>query len=60
MLLDYERELFYDYISFLKKMDEKLKAKEKYNKENNIKEKANLSEKDERLKQKWMIRIKDK
>ena len=57
--IDYDRKLFNDYILFLQKMDKKLTKVNKYNKENGIKERAKLSVRDEKTKQKWIIRIKD-
>lgn len=48
--IDYDRDMFNDYIKFLKYCDEKLSKKPKGGK---------LSKKDEKLKQKWIVRIKD-
>ena len=49
-VIDYDRELFNGYIKFLKYCDEKLSKKPKDSK---------LSIKDEKTKQKWIVRIKD-
>ena len=49
-VIDYDRNLFDDYIKFLKYCDEKLSKKPKYSK---------LSKKDTITKNKWQVRIKD-
>ena len=49
--IDYDRDLFNDYLKFIKKLDSKLQKK--------TKEERILSNKDESSKKKWMNRIKD-
>ena len=49
--IDYDRRLIDDYITFLRRMDEKLARKKKINK------KAKLSKRDQKTKDKWSTRI---
>ena len=49
--IDYDRDIFNDYLKFIKKLDSKL--------QNKPKDKRELSNKDEFAKKKWMNRIKD-
>ena len=49
--IDYDRDIFNDYLKFIKKLDSKLQKKPK--------EERLLSNKDESSKKKWMNRIKD-
>jgi len=47
--IDYDREVFNDYVKFIKKLDGKLHKKKE----------RELSNKDENIKKKWIVRIKD-
>lgn len=51
--IDYDRKLFDDYISFIKKCDSKLKFKKEK------KEKVELCRRDKLVKSNWQVRIKD-
>ena len=51
--IDYDRELFNDYVKFLKKLDVKKEHKE------SLKLEKELSKRDERFSRKWRLRVKD-